>query len=551
MRNETTPRSAPSSSSLRNHESGAALIITLLVTLIVFALGSALATSMLTEITTSVNYRNSGAALWQAESALERVAADLLADPTWARGMVDFSTIPMTIVNSFPTSTTINGMSVTFDISGGQVVPKFYDLGPTVNLDDGTFNRRIFMPPTSITPANGPGTKAWLVVPVGGRGTSGAIEPSNAAVRTDMRVIVRRLTVWDNALFGGSSQIGGQINGNIQVRGSIHIKGEPGKTVDMGGTAFVLNHYRDADQNDNFDVDWVKLPPVPMVNLNGEVVQSLGAEIRVEQGDVALSGNVVWGEADVTGNIYKEEVDGHYNDAPVALSGAAAINAEDEGGYDAPGLAFPTLDDSYFHVPTATNYATHRNFLDTNSLTIAENEISDNTPSFNHSNGFGSINWNQGSGTLTISGIVRVNSDLDIATKNVGVEYDGIGTLYAVGDVRIHGHLMPKHNYLQTLTPNYDNLGIISDQNLDISAGGGETWVKVMAAMYAEEKTTIKKQSRIAGAVVTRWFDMGNNVPRIFQAANLSKNLPPGMPGGDPMLFVTGADVTNWYQVRR
>jgi hypothetical protein len=531
--------------------SGSTLLITLLVMLMVFALGSALTTNMLTEVTSSANYRTRGAALWQAEAGLERVASDLLADPLWARQMVDYSTIPMSVVTGFPTTTTINGMSVTFDVSGGAVVPKYYDLGNTVTLDDGSFTRQIFMPPPSITPANGPGTKAWLVIPVGARGTSGVVEPSEAAVRTDMRVIVRRLTVWDNALFGGSSQTGGSINGNVQVRGSMHIKGEPGKTVDMGGTAFVLNHYRDADQNDNFDVDWVKLPPVPLVDFNGEIVQSLGAEVRVEQGDVDLSGNVVWGEPDVTGNIYKEELDGVYNDAPVSLSGSAAINPTDEGDYDATGLAFPTLDDPYFDAATSTNYATHRAYLDANSLTIPVTEISKNTASFNMSNAFGSVDWNQPTNTLTIDGIVRIAGDLDLATKDQGLEYEGVGTLYATGDVRIHGHVMPDDNYLQTSTMTYDNLGIIADTDIEISTGGGETWVKVMAALYAEEETVIRKQSRIAGAVVTRWFDAGNNVPRIFQAANLSANLPPGMPGGDPMLFVTGADVTNWYHVRQ
>jgi hypothetical protein len=288
-----------------------------------------------------------------------------------------------------------------------------------------------------------------------------------------------------------------------------------------------------------------------MVNLNGEVVQSLGAELRVEQGDVALSGNVFWGEPDATGNIFKEEVDGVYSDAPIALSGAAQVNPSDEGPYDAVGMPFPTLADPYFHAPTATNYATHRLFLDTNSLTIVENDISINTPSFNHSNAFGSIDWNQATLTMTIDGIVRVNGNLHIADKNAGVLYDGRGTLFAVGDVDIHGHVMPVDNYLQTGTATYDNLGIIADNDLKISAGGGETWVKVMAAMYAENETVVRKQSRIAGAIVTQYFDLGNNVPRIFQAANLSANLPPGMPGGDPMLFVTGADVTNWYHVRQ
>ena len=72
-----------------------------------------------------------------------------------------------------------------------------------------------------------------------------------------------------------------------------------------------------------------------------------------------------------------------------------------------------------------------------------------------------------------------------------------------------------------------------------------------MAALYAEHATEVNKQTSIAGAIVSNYFDLGNQVPRIFQAAGLSKNLPPGMPGSDPMLFVTGADVVNWYHSRQ
>ena len=64
-------------------ERGAALLIALMITLLVFTLGSALATQMLAELTTSANYRNRGAALWQADAGLERAAFDFLGDATW------------------------------------------------------------------------------------------------------------------------------------------------------------------------------------------------------------------------------------------------------------------------------------------------------------------------------------------------------------------------------------------------------------------------------------------------------------------------------------
>ena len=534
-------------------EGGAALLITLMVMLLVFVLGSALATSMLTEITSSANYRSRGAALWQADAGLERVAADLLADPTWARDMVDFSSIPMVITNPLPMSSTINGMTVNYQDDGsGNPVAQYYSLGGTVTLDDGNFTRQIFMPPTSLVSANGPGTKAWLTIPIGARGASGVVEPSTANLASDLRVIVRRLTVWDNALFGGAGQAGNSINGNVQIRGSIHIAGDPVTDTNMGGTAFVLNHYRGASDNENFGMDAGKLPPVPIITHKGELVQSLGAEVRVKDGTINLSGNATWGEQDVSGNGYKEELDGFYHDADVNLSGSAAIDPSDTGAYDALGLDFPSLNDPYYDVATSTLYATHRDFLNTQAFTIPVSEISDDTPSFDFDDGAGNrARWNQASGTLTIEGLIRVAGDLDIATKREGVEYDGTGTIYAIGDIRIHGDLMPNTKYLDTGNPNVDNLGLIADDDMDLATGPGESWIKVMAALYAEGQTTIAKQTRIAGAVVSTYFDMGTNVPRIFQAANLSNNLPPGMPGSAPMLFVTGADVTNWYHSRQ
>ena len=75
--------------------------------------------------------------------------------------------------------------------------------------------------------------------------------------------------------------------------------------------------------------------------------------------------------------------------------------------------------------------------------------------------------------------------------------------------------------------------------------------IKVMAALYAENSASVSKQTNVAGALVAQAFDLGNQVPSVWQVPTLGTHLPPGMPGADPMLFVTGADVTNWYHVRR
>jgi hypothetical protein len=531
---------------------GSTFLITLMVMLLVFVLGGTLATNMLTEITSSANYRSRGAALWQADAGLERVASDMLADPQWARNMVDYSTLPMSLINPFPMSSTINGLTVNYTDDGtGQPVAQFYALGGAVALDDGSFQRQIFMPPTSIAAANGSGTKAWLLIPVGSRGNSGIAEPSTAQVRSDMRVIVRRLTIWDNAVFGGTAQGGNAINGNVQVRGSMHILGNATDVIDSGGTAFVMNSYENL--LGDFGAEGSKLPPLPQQWVNGELVETLDAEVRVKHGTINLSGTVLWGQEDLSGNGYKETLDGFYSDATLNINSPdAAVNADDTGGYDADGIGFPTLDDPYYDSSTGTNYATHRAYLNNNSLLLPVTEISANTPAFNLNDGNGnSAQWNPATGELSISGIVRVSGDLDLATKNNPMTYDGTGTLYASGEVRIHSDLLPRGDYLDTANPNPNNLGLISDSDMHLADGPGESQIKVMAALYAEGTTWINKQTNVAGAVVSDAFDLGNQVPSVWQVPTLSTHLPPGMPGADPLLFVTGADITNWYHVRR
>jgi hypothetical protein len=37
---------------------------------------------------------------------------------------------------------------------------------------------------------------------------------------------------------------------------------------------------------------------------------------------------------------------------------------------------------------------------------------------------------------------------------------------------------------------------------------------------------------------VAQYFDLGNQIPSVFQTPLLAKNLPPGMPGATPSYYV-------------
>jgi len=62
--------------------------------------------------------------------------------------------------------------------------------------------------------------------------------------------------------------------------------------------------------------------------------------------------------------------------------------------------------------------------------------------------------------------------------------------------------------------------------------------VRHCGAFYAPNRIICAKQDQIAGTIVANYFDMGGQVPSIYQVPLLAKNLPPGMPGGDPYFFI-------------
>ena len=54
---------------------------------------------------------------------------------------------------------------------------------------------------------------------------------------------------------------------------------------------------------------------------------------------------------------------------------------------------------------------------------------------------------------------------------------------------------------------------------------------EMAGAFYAQGVVYSAKQNQIAGTFVGNFFDMGTNVPNIYQVPGLSLNLPPNMPG--------------------
>jgi len=352
--------------------------------------------------------------------------------------------------------------------------------------------------------------------------------------------------VWDNAIFAGQGAAGNLINGNVAIRGSVHIVGDPNNppTVSFSGTADIRNNYAAAAAEFGA-IDAAKLPALPPVEFNGETVESLSATVRLEHGTITMDGTSDIGEADAPGNGYKETVDAIRADGTVGPDGQ--VHADDWGDYDATGVEFPTLDDPYVDRSNGSYWNTHREFLETNSLLIPEVEISADVDAFSYTDGTNSISWDPITGNLDIAGIVRVNRDLRFGKGHgranyLDVHYAGTGTIYVPNDLEIDAAVVPAGNYLTD-----GNLGLIAGERVEIDKLSN---INVIAAIYAQDAVKISKQTAIGGAVVSNYFDLGTNVPSIYQVPGLSTQLPPGMPGGMRLAVIDGASVINWFQER-
>ena len=69
---------------------------------------------------------------------------------------------------------------------------------------------------------------------------------------------------------------------------------------------------------------------------------------------------------------------------------------------------------------------------------------------------------------------------------------------------------------------------------------------KFGGVFYAADQIVSAKQNVIAGTFVCKSFDMGTNVPKIYQTPSLADNLPPGLIASAPIIVVTGFAERSW-----
>lgn len=431
----------------------------------------------------------------------------------------------------------------------------------------------------------------------------------NVTESVRVRVTTRAIGVWDNAIFAGTGQSGRGINGNVDIRGSVHILGEGDPFSDLNGNgvrdvaeAFVdLNGngtfdpgigetftdtdgngvwtdaepYQDSNLNGHYDEPLTatdldvaadlsgrayignnyyampaalraKVPALALKSVGGQMVETLNAELRVKHGKVNLSGTATAGLPNNTSNALKETLDGVYvSDGYGGNHGASSIYSDNgsSNGYDlGDRIPFPSLFDTYTSPSTGATYSTYANYLRSRAMVVPITKLDSSVASFAMSDGTNSISWNASTKVLNITGIVRVMGDLDLAKKNEAITYQGRGTFFAEGTVRVHCSVLPANTF-----PTVDVLGCIAGQDIEFATGSGESQLSGAGAWYAQRTIKSAKQNQFAGTYVANYFDMGTNVPSIYQVPALSSNLPPGMPGGDACF--ASVQVVSWKRL--
>lgn len=408
------------------------------------------------------------------------------------------------------------------------------------------------------------------------------------------------VNVWNNAIFGGTGQSGNLVNGNVSIHGSVHLLGEnlpDGGTavetttaINFGGGALIGNNY------DGMPADLEqRVPPLPTRLYSGEMVETLYTKLRVKKGLVSISGNSHIGQAQVAGSGIKGPVDGTYNTDgwsgnQIAEDGDRNIPSPDrfysDNGhtetYDLGSkVPMPYLDDDWREPdgsrvtdPDTGTWYTHETYFTEVLLADPINEtdgIFTGDIVLNADDKKGTaVYWNATTGqyltgapavaaapganddylkfdpatnVLWMNGQIRINGTLSFVGQgnNDGtINYTGRAALLVDGSANIDANLLACNNgnplNVVNCFPVNNIIGIMTTGDMMV---GSTSQLSIMGAFYAEGACITEKQSNILGTFVANYFNMGKNVPSIFQVPELAENLPYGMIGNYPIIVLS------------
>ena len=472
----------------KNDRQASAMLFALIVAFLLSILGLAFFTYSSSDMRMTERHRQIAQAFRNAEAGIERAIFDLRQDftndqldPSWFDGEINGIPLP------------------------AQTADDFYDLPyATTSLNEGHYS-------VQLRNVSGTGREIWIR-------STGVVSGVTQTIQVYTKI--RDVSIWNNAIFGGTGQSGLLVNGNARIWGSVHLLGDnltaTDLAADLSGTAILAG-------NNYSDLALELLAKIPSI-LTPAGIESLNSELRAKRGKISLSGTSLAGQPNDPLNSYKETMDGSYvTDGFTGNKGTENVFSDNgySEGYDLEDVMyFPRLSDPYGTYPTYTDY------LRDNALILTD-QLSNIQPnsSFSYSNVHGSISMN-GSGEMNISGIIFVDGNNNLGMYKQGplktITYAGRGSIFVSGDVVINTNLItkgdnsyPVDNVIGVMTPN--------------TVSFNESQTDIMGLFYAEDSVRVSKQTNILGTIVSNYFDMGTNVPSIFQVPATVDNLPPGM----------------------
>ncbi|MCL5104043.1 MAG: hypothetical protein M1133_08010 [Armatimonadetes bacterium] len=445
-------------------------------------------------------------------------------------------------------------------------------------------------------------TSGKIVVTCFGTVSEGGVTMSRA-IKAVLNVRKENVNVWSNAIFGGVGQAGKSINGNVKIRGSVHLLGDGESYTDLdsdghwdareplidtngNGKWDLGESYADTDGDGHWDdvepfqdvngngtrdpaltvTDLAeeisgnanmgnnygdmaadlrsRVPDPPTTTFGGETVESLSAKLRVKHGKVNISGSATVGNPNQPGDglSIKETMDGAYvSDGFGGTAGSGSVYADNgySNGYD--------LGDGVVTMPLLTygEYKSYDNYLDylkASATVYSGNLTVRKGTAFSISGPNGTLAIDV-AGNMTVSGIVYVTGSVTFGDAKTRLIYSGSGTVVTPQTAYVHCDLLPNTKFATG-----DTLGLIAGDKIELATGGGDAQLTMAIAMYAQHKIISNKQSQIAGTMVTSYFSMAN-VPSLYQVPELANHLPPGMPGADP-IYIATISTESWEEIR-
>lgn len=377
------------------------------------------------------------------------------------------------------------------------------------------------------------------------------------------------VSVWNNVIFAGDGVPPNTnlINGNVVIAGSVHLLGDHvtfGSTVidavDLSGTSIIRQNY--GTLSSTF-TDLV--PAIPTRTYGGETVSTLNAIFRVKHGLVGTSGNSEIGQPNVAGGspAVKETMDAVYvtdgytgNHPGTVYSDNGTDNPYDLGDKVPMPMLNNTWVDPYTGAtttnPSTGSVYTHMDYFDQQlvgsagvyptSITLAPSTSKKSNVFYwnatTHSSTYpGSlppstqnyIYWD-GVSQLYINGKISINGNLTLTTD---ATYHGRAAILVHGNIDLGaGNLMPESSTGHSSFPITNCAGFMATGDLKIGTTSQKSYC---GAFYAQGTITSEKQTTCMGTFVSNWFNMGNQVPSIYQVPTLPQYLPYGMIGMRPI----------------